>query len=546
MKKIYLIRHGETNFNAESRMLGRMDVPLNENGIEQATKLAERLRYTQIKQIYSSPLERCLLTTNIVNNYHQKEIKVSENLIEHAKGAWEGLSHEQIEKQYPTRYRQFSAGEDILPPGGETFKDVLERIKPFLNHIIQEKEEEILVVAHGGVNRVILGYLAGLDIKETYALEQGNCCLNTITYRPHEAHPSIDFNSINHLSDAVKPHFFEALDPAEKMVSDWFKKRTYHHNEFKLEDLLEMKGEETISIVIPTKNEEKTIGNVVRTLKSSLMDGVGLVDELIVVDSNSDDETEKKAREAGAEFHVAGKYFKENFIQHGKGENLWQSLYLTKGSIIIWLDADIENIDPRFVIGIVGPLLKSPEISYVKAFYERPIQIGNAKPDKNGGRVTEIGVRPMLNHFFKELSGFFQPLSGEYAGRRSLLEQLPFYIGYGVEVGHLIDILSLAGLDVMAQVDLDVRYHRNRPTSVLGKMAFEIDQVLVEKINERFNTTLKTSNQYTVPVNYDGNYSLKTTRVEKAKREPIIRDAFYRKKFHNDALCSEIERTKNG
>jgi len=166
-------------------------------------------------------------------------------------------------------------------------------------------------------------------------------------------------------------------------------------------------------------------------------------------------------------------------------ENLWKSLYLLKGDILVWIDADISNIHPKFVYGVVGPLLKNDKLGYVKAFYERPLKVGDKLRRTGGGRVTEILVRPLFSNFYPELSGFVQPLSGEYAGRRKILEAVPFRVGYGVEVCLLIDLYERYGLDSLAQVDLDRRIHRNRRIDELSRMSFVILHSVLTRLKEQ-------------------------------------------------------------
>ncbi|NJM41430.1 MAG: glucosyl-3-phosphoglycerate synthase, partial [Anaerolineae bacterium] len=169
---------------------------------------------------------------------------------------------------------------------------------------------------------------------------------------------------------------------------------------------------------------------------------------------------------------------------------LWKSLHVLKGDVIVWVDTDIANIHPRFVYGLVGPLLKAPNVQYVKGYYQRPIQMGDKLQAFGGGRVTELVARPLLNLFYPELSGVIQPLSGEYAGRRTALEQVPFFSGYGVETGLLIDLLEKFGLDAIAQTDLEVRIHRNQELSSLSRMAFAIMQVFIARMEGRYDVQL--------------------------------------------------------
>jgi glucosyl-3-phosphoglycerate synthase len=169
----------------------------------------------------------------------------------------------------------------------------------------------------------------------------------------------------------------------------------------------------------------------------------------------------------------------------GKGEALWKSLHVVRGDVVAWCDTDISNIHPQFVYGTIGPLLADPRIAYVKGFYRRPLQFGGKLETAGGGRVTELVARPLINLFYPELSGLLQPLSGEYAARREVLERLPFFTGYGVETGHLIDILENFGLNRIAQTDLGVRIHRNQELLDLSKMAFAIMQVALKRLGDR-------------------------------------------------------------
>ncbi len=260
----------------------------------------------------------------------------------------------------------------------------------------------------------------------------------------------------------------------------WYKKNTFHNSEFEDISLLVKKKNALgykISVGIPTLNEEETIGDEISIIRNILMDKYKLVDEIIVIDSGSKDKTKEEAEKAGALFYYSDKILPEEQSIYGKGENLWKSLYVLNGDIIVWLDADIKNISPKFVYGLVGPLLDPDNgIGYVKAFYDRPVSEGEKLLPSGGGRVTEILIRPLLSLYYPELAYIMQPLSGEYAGKREVLEKLSFPIGYGVEISHLLDLYMKYGLDVMAQVDLDLRIHRNRTIHELGKMSFGILQ----------------------------------------------------------------------
>ena len=278
-------------------------------------------------------------------------------------------------------------------------------------------------------------------------------------------------------------------------VDRWFAENSFHAREFaevaKLVDLKRRQGL-TVSLGLPTLNEEQTIGLVIRRIKSALMDRVPLIDQIVVIDSDSTDRTREIAAEHGVPVVIHSQILPEMGSFVGKGEALWKSLHVLDGDIVAWVDTDIRNIQPRFVYGLLGPLLRESRIGYVKGYYRRPIRDGGVLVPEGGGRVTELMARPLINLFFPELSGMIQPLSGEYAGRRALLESMPFFTGYGVEIGLLIDILEAVGLSAIAQVDLERRVHRNQSLPNLSRMSFTILQAAVRKLEERHRLELLT------------------------------------------------------
>jgi glucosyl-3-phosphoglycerate synthase len=217
---------------------------------------------------------------------------------------------------------------------------------------------------------------------------------------------------------------------------------------------------------------------------------VPLLDEVVLIDSNSTDHTRRIAEKLGVPVYIHQKILPDYGARKGKGEALWKSLFVTRGDIIVWIDTDIVNIHPRFVYGILGPLLTNPQVQFVKGFYRRPLKVGEKMQAGGGGRVTELTARPLFNLFYPELSGVVQPLSGEYAGRRTALEQVPFFSGYGVETGLLIDIYEKYGLQAIAQVDLLERIHHNQPLEALGKMSFAIIQAVMRKLERRLGHAL--------------------------------------------------------
>ena len=270
-------------------------------------------------------------------------------------------------------------------------------------------------------------------------------------------------------------------------IKKWYKNNTYEYKEFSIKELISLKKKKnlTISLCFPTLNEAKTIEHILDLVKHEIFEP-GLVDEVVVIDSNSIDNTVHIARSTGFKViqhkDVLSKY--EYF--GGKGDALWKSLAVLKGDIIVWCDSDIVNFNSRFIYGILGPIITDDKVSYVKGFYRRPLQIESSNLENEGGRVTEILVRPLINLFYPDLSRIFQPLSGEYAGRRKVLESIPFSTGYGVEVGMLIEIFEKFGLDAIAQVNLQRRVHRNQPISSLSRMSFGIIQTFIGKL-EKYN-----------------------------------------------------------
>ncbi|MGI5376340.1 glucosyl-3-phosphoglycerate synthase [Streptomyces sp. CA-251387] len=255
-------------------------------------------------------------------------------------------------------------------------------------------------------------------------------------------------------------------------VERWLSTRSWSVTDRPLHRLLAAKQRtgQSVSVVLPALNEEDTVGDIVAIIRHDLMQQVPLVDEIVVVDSGSTDRTSEVAAAAGATVVHRDEILPRLPAVPGKGEVLWRSLLVTTGDIVCFIDADLKEFSSDFVSGIVGPLLTDPEVDLVKGMYDRPL--GGAAGQ--GGRVTELMARPLLNMHWPQLAGFVQPLGGEYAARRSLLEQLPFPVGYGVELGMLVDALHLVGLDALAQVDVGVRKHRHQDGQALGRMSAAI------------------------------------------------------------------------
>jgi glucosyl-3-phosphoglycerate synthase len=325
----------------------------------------------------------------------------------------------------------------------------------------------------------------------------------------------------------ARPHALHP-DALSLIVDKWFAENTFHANEFSdLARLVEIKKQRgvTISVGLPALNEEQTIGSVIRVLKGSLMERVPLVDEIVVIDSRSTDRTREVAAEAGVPVYMHQDILPEAGPPlEGKGEALWKSLHVLKGDIIAWVDTDVSNMHPQFVYGLIGPLLREPRIAYVKGYYHRPIRVEERMQQEGGGRVTELTVRPLINLFFPLLSGMVQPLAGEYAGRREVLEQLPFFSGYGVETGLLIDLLEKYGLYSIGQVNLEKRIHRNRSLTDLSLTAFAIVQVILTRLEDRAAISLlEEVNRSMKLIRFEKDHlSLEVKRVRDAERPPIV------------------------
>ncbi|CAK7287694.1 glucosyl-3-phosphoglycerate synthase [Streptomyces misionensis] len=255
-------------------------------------------------------------------------------------------------------------------------------------------------------------------------------------------------------------------------VERWLSDRSWSVHDRPLHQLLAAKQRtgQTVSVVLPALDEEETVGEIVAVIRRELVERVPLVDEVLVIDSGSTDRTSEVAAAAGARVVHRDAILPRIPAVPGKGEVLWRSLLVAAGDVICFVDADLREFSADFVTGIVGPLLTEPDVQLVKAMYDRPLA-GSAG---QGGRVTELMARPLLNMHWPQLAGFVQPLGGEYAARRSLLERLPFPVGYGVELGMLVDALHLVGLDALAQVDVGVRKHRHQDGQALGRMAAAI------------------------------------------------------------------------
>ena len=315
------------------------------------------------------------------------------------------------------------------------------------------------------------------------------------------------------------------MDPTAQA---WFARRSSHAADWPVTRLLEAKGAARVSVVLPALDEQATVGRIVERIRRDLVERHPLVDELVVMDSGSTDRTVEVAAAAGATVVRRGDVLPDIAPRAGKGEVLWRSLAATTGDVMAFVDSDLRDFSCAFVTGLLGPLLADPSVQFVKATYDRPLQTADTLVPAGGGRVTELVARPMLALHWPELTGFVQPLGGEYAARRSLLEQLPFPCGYGVEFGLLVDTYARVGLDAMAQVDLSRRKHRNSDLHKLGRMAAEILQVAERRLGRRGDETVVLT-QY---ARNGSGYRVIDTDMTEHERPPIVTVDAYRMRRH--------------
>lgn len=320
------------------------------------------------------------------------------------------------------------------------------------------------------------------------------------------------------------------------LVDRWFAENTFHADEFAdLNQLMEVKEERglTISLALPALNEEKTVGDIIYTAKRAFVERAPLIDEIVLMDSNSTDRTREIAEELGIPVYIHQEVLPQYGARDGKGDALWKSLYVTKGDILLWVDTDVENFHPRFIYGLIGPLLHRSGVEFVKGFYRRPLRgkSGVLHPGR-GGRVTELTVRPLLNLFYPELSGIVQPLAGEYGGRRDILEQLIFTSGYGVETCLLVEVFEKFKLASIAQVDLEERIHRNQPLDKLSQMSFAIVQALFAKLERRYGLEMVAEmNRSMKTMHYEpGNFYLEVEEIAELERPPMVEIPEYRRR----------------
>jgi glucosyl-3-phosphoglycerate synthase len=297
-------------------------------------------------------------------------------------------------------------------------------------------------------------------------------------------------------------------------ASSWLASHSFTHAEFPAQHLAAQR-DATVSVCLPARNEAATIGPIVTTLLE--LRNQGVLDQVVVVD-NSTDATAQIARDLGAEVHHQENLQPELGPVLGKGDAMWRALEVLTGEVVCYLDADTDELGPHFVCGLLGPLFSLPQIRFVKGFYRRPFRVGTHTLPDGGGRVTELTARPLLNLFYPDLAAVRQPLAGEVAARRELLERLPFVTGYGVDIALLLDAHREAGLDGLAQVDLDVRQNAHQPLRDLGPMAFAVLRAVGSRLEREGRLTGPLPSSFLV----SGEGELHALEADPVERPPLV------------------------
>ncbi|MFN8126484.1 MAG: glucosyl-3-phosphoglycerate synthase [Candidatus Nanopelagicales bacterium] len=304
-------------------------------------------------------------------------------------------------------------------------------------------------------------------------------------------------------------------------VRAWFDRRTSAAHDWPLDRLLDLKAGRSVDVILPALDEAETVGPIVESVRTLV--SAGLVDDLVVVDTHSRDATAERARDAGARVVTSSDILPEVPLERGKGEAMWRGLAATTGDLVVFVDADLRSFRPDYVTGLLGPLLTDDGVHLVKAIYDRPLVAGDVRIAAGGGRVTEILARPLINALWPALSGVAQPLSGEYAVRRSLIEALPMPCGYGIEIGVLVDTFRSVGLDGIAQVDLGEREHRHQDATRLSRMSAQILHAALTRADPE-GQVYRPAAAATLPgfSHEDGVFAVREHDIQTVERPPLL------------------------
>jgi glucosyl-3-phosphoglycerate synthase len=264
-------------------------------------------------------------------------------------------------------------------------------------------------------------------------------------------------------------------------INSWLERRFFRSEDYTLERLLDAKGATTVSVILPAREVATTIGGVLRQLLGAR--DAGLIDELVVIDADSEDGTASVARNLSVTVHQRSEILVDFGSPRGKGDGIWRGLHVTHGDVVVLMDTDTQNFGPHFLTGLLGPILEDDSLQLIKGAFHRPLQLGGVKVPDEGGRVTELVARPLINLYLPQLAGFVQPLAGEVAARRSLLESLSIPVGYGVEIAMLIDCLRAVGIEAMGQTDLGTREDTNQSLRDLVSMAYTVAATLLSRVD---------------------------------------------------------------
>jgi glucosyl-3-phosphoglycerate synthase len=314
-----------------------------------------------------------------------------------------------------------------------------------------------------------------------------------------------------------------SADGSRARVTEWFDRRTSDIDTWPLSRVVDAKSKTTVAVVLPARDEEATVGEIVGAIRNELTGSAApLVDEVIVVDSGSSDATARVAAESGARVVALDDVLADLPPRPGKGEAMWRGVAATDADVVVFVDADLQAFDARFVVALLGPLLDDPAVQFVKAAYDRP-PTDPTVPSNGGGRVTELMARPWLSAFWPDLGGVLQPLAGEYAARADLLRGLPFRCGYGVDLGLLIDTYASAGLDSIAQVDLRRRWHHHSDLPSLGRMASEVMLTALDRLaaDGRLPADFAAATELWQPERLEGAVALRHHDIDTAERPPL-------------------------